>query len=62
MCYSVLKQVFLTRIDLALGQGSVHDLSYRGRWSHRGSLGSVYASQAGREVVGREASGNKVKR
>jgi len=34
----VLKLVCLTRIGLALGQGSVHDLSYRGRSIPRASL------------------------
>ena len=59
MCYSVLKQACLTRIDLALGQASVHDLSCRGRSSVRGAgaygCGSIYASQAGRKVMDREA-------
>ena len=41
----------LTRVDLASGQDSNHDLGYRGRSSPRGSL---YASQAGRKVMGRE--------
>ncbi len=58
LALEVLKQVYLTRVDLDSGQGSVYDLGYCGRSSPRWelmALGSIYASQAGRKVVGREA-------
>jgi len=32
------------------GQGSIHDLGCRGRSSLRGSLGTIYALQAGRKL------------
>ena len=53
----VLNQDYLTRVDLASGQGSVHDLGCRDQSSPRWkfmALGSIYASQAGRKVVGRD--------
>jgi hypothetical protein len=47
----VLKQVCLTRVDLASDQGSVHDVGYYGQSSPRGQLMapvSIHASRAGR--------------
>jgi len=52
----VLKQLCLTRVDLASGQGSRNWLSWPVVYSRElMDLDSTYASQAGRKVVGREA-------
>ncbi len=50
----------MTCIDLSLGHGSVHDLSYREPSREPMALGSIYASQADRKVVGYESRDREV--